>query len=129
MYYTIGQRKGIGIGNSKEGNGQPYFVADKNLKTNELIVSQGDTSILYSKGLITNEFNIINTELVSFPLRCTVKFRYRQKDVSATMYKLDDGRIKVLFDEKQRAVTLGQVVVGYLGNICIGGGAIDEIIK
>lgn len=79
--------------------------------------------------MITNEFNIINTELVSFPLRCTVKFRYRQNDVSATMYKLDDGRIKVLFDEKQRAVTLGQVVVGYLGNICIGGGAIDEIIK
>lgn len=129
MYYTIGQRKGIGIGNSRDGNGKPYFVAYKNLDTNELVVSQGDTSILYSKGLICNEFNVINDELVSFPLRCTVKFRYRQKDVSAIMNKLDDGRLEVIFDEPQRAVTLGQIVVGYLGNICIGGGAIDEVIK
>lgn len=129
MYYTIGQRKGIGIGNSKEGTGEPYFVADKKLETNELIVSQGDTSMLYSKGLISNEFNIVNEEIVKFPLRCTIKFRYRQQDISATMTKLDDGRMQIIFDEKQKAVTLGQVVVGYLGNICIGGGAIDKVIK
>jgi len=129
MYYTIGQRKGIGIGNSKEGNGQPYFVAYKNLEKNELVVSQGDTSILYSKGLICKDFNIINSEIINFPLRCTVKFRYRQKDVAATIYKKENSSIQVIFDEPQRAVTEGQIIVGYLANICIGGGAIDEIIK
>ena len=129
MYYTIGQRKGIGIGNSKDGNGEPYFVAYKNLETNELVVSQGDTSILYSKGLIVNDFNIINEEIVKFPLKCSVKFRYRQQDVSATLTKRDDGSIQVIFDEKQKAVTCGQILVAYLSNICIGGGAIDEIIK
>lgn len=128
MYYTIGQRKGIGIGNSKEGNGQAYFVANKNLKTNELIVSQGDTKILYSKGLIVNNFNIINKEIVSFPMKCTVKFRYRQEDVPATLTK-DGDRVKVIFDKEQKAVTCGQILVAYLSNICIGGGAIDEIIK
>lgn len=127
MYYTIGQRKGIGIGNTKEGTGAPWFVAKKNIKTNELIVSQGDTSILYSNGLITNDFNLINKEIVSFPLRCTVKFRYRQEDVSATATKEEDGKVKFVFDKPQRAVTKGQIVVGYLGNICIGGGAIDGI--
>ncbi|WP_156286210.1 tRNA 2-thiouridine(34) synthase MnmA [Oceanivirga salmonicida] len=128
MYYTIGQRKGIGIGNTKDGNGKPWFVAYKNLEKNELVVSQGNTDILYSKGLITNDFELINKEIASFPLRCTVKFRYRQDDVSAIITK-ENGKHIVMFDEKQRAVTEGQIVVAYLGNICIGAGAIDSIIK
>lgn len=128
MYYTIGQRKGIGIGNSKQGNGKPYFVADKNLETNELIVSQGDNDILYSNGIYTDDFNIINSEIVSFPLDCTVKFRYRQKDVKATIYKLEKG-YNVIFDKPQKAVTMGQILVAYLGNICVGGAIIDKIIK
>ena len=92
---------------------------------NELIVSQGDTSVLYKQGLITNDFSLINEEIVSFPLRCTVKFRYRQEDVSAVIIK-EDNKFKITFDKPQRAVTKGQIVVAYLGNICIGGGAIDE---
>lgn len=128
MYYTIGQRKGIGIGNSKQGNGKPYFVADKNLERNELVVSQGDTDILYSKGLICNELNIINKQIVSFPLDCTIKFRYRQKDVKATIYE-EDNKYKVIFDSPQKAVTMGQVMAVYLGNICVGGAIIDKIIK
>ncbi|CAM3158277.1 tRNA 2-thiouridine(34) synthase MnmA [Streptobacillus ratti] len=127
MYYTIGQRKGIGLGNTKEGTGEPYFVVDKNVEKNELIVAQGDDDLLYSKGLIANQFNFINK--IDLPFRCSVKFRYRQNDVSAIIDKIDDDRYEIIFDEKQRAVTLGQIVVLYDGEKCLGGGIIDKIIK
>lgn len=127
MYYTIGQRKGIGIGNTKEGTGEPWFVVDKDLEKNELIVTQGDNSVLYSKGLIATNFNFINE--VQFPLECTVKFRYRQKDTKVVINKLNENEYEVLFDEPQKAVTLGQIVVAYDGEICLGGGIIDKIIK
>ena len=129
MYYTIGQRKGIGIGNTKEGTGEPWFVVDKNLETNELIVTQGDKSVLYSKGLIATDFNFINIEDIEFPMECTVKFRYRQSDSKATIKKLSDEKYEVLFDEPQKAVTPGQIVVAYKDEVCLGGGVIDEIIK
>ena len=125
MYYTIGQRKGIGIGNTKEGTGEPWFVVDKDLQKNELIVTQGDNSVLYSKGLIATDFNFINE--VQFPLECTVKFRYRQKDTKAVINKLNENEL--IFDEPQKAVTLGQIVVAYDGEVCLGGGIIDKIIK
>ncbi|NYV27234.1 tRNA 2-thiouridine(34) synthase MnmA [Streptobacillus felis] len=127
MYYTIGQRKGIGLGNTKEGTGEPYFVVDKNVEKNELVVAQGDDNLLYSKGLIANNFNFINQ--IELPYRCTVKFRYRQNDVSAIIDKVGEDKYKVIFDEKQRAVTLGQIVVLYDGEKCLGGGIIDQIIK
>ena len=129
MYYTIGQRKGIGIGNTKEGTGEPWFVVDKNLETNELIVTQGDKSVLYSKGLIATDFNFINIEDIEFPMECTVKFRYRQSDSKAVIKKLPDEKYEVLFDEPQKAVTPGQIVVAYKDEVCLGGGVIDEIIK
>ncbi|WP_066899603.1 tRNA 2-thiouridine(34) synthase MnmA [Streptobacillus notomytis] len=127
MYYTIGQRKGIGLGNTKEGTGEPYFVVDKNVEKNELVVAQGDDNLLYSKGLIANKFNFIND--ITLPFKCTVKFRYRQNDVSAIIDKIGEDRYKIVFDEKQRAVTLGQIVVLYDGEKCLGGGIIDQIIK
>ncbi|WP_156299828.1 tRNA 2-thiouridine(34) synthase MnmA [Streptobacillus canis] len=127
MYYTIGQRKGIGLGNTKEGTGEPYFVVDKNVEKNELVVAQGDDNLLYSKGLVANNFNFINE--VELPFRCTVKFRYRQNDVPAIIEKVGEDRYQVIFDEKQRAVTLGQIVVLYDGEKCLGGGIIDQIIK
>ena len=84
MHYTIGQRKGIGIGNTKDGSGEPWFVADKDLEKNELIVVQGgDHEKLYSKALIADNFNFINKR--ELPLKCTAKFRYRQKDVGVTV--------------------------------------------
>ena len=129
MYYTIGQRKGIVIGNTKEGTGEPWFVVDKNLETNELIVTQGDKSVLYSRGLIATDFNFINIEDIEFPMECTVKFRYRQSDSKATIKKLSDEKYEVLFDEPQKAVTPGQIVVAYKDEVCLGGGVIDEIIK
>lgn len=127
MYYTIGQRKGIGLGNSKDGTGEPYFVVDKKLETNELVVAQGDDKLLYSKGLIANNFNFINS--IKFPFECGVKFRYRQKDVKAVISKINDEEYRIDFEEPQRAVTLGQIAVIYNGDICLGGGIIDKVIK
>ena len=127
MYYTIGQRKGIGLGNSKDGTGEPYFVVDKKLETNELIVAQGDDKLLYSKALIANNFNFIN--LIEFPFECGVKFRYRQKDVKGIITKINDDEYRIDFEEPQRAVTLGQIAVIYKGDICLGGGTIDKVIK
>lgn len=129
MYYTIGQRKGIGLGSPKDGNGQPWFVVDKDLEKNELIVTQGDNSVLYSKGLIATDFNFINPTEVSFPLKCTVKFRYRQNDSKATINKINANEYEIIFDEPQKAVTLGQIVVAYNGEECLGGGIIDKVIK
>lgn len=127
MYYTIGQRKGIGLGNSKDGTGEPYFVVDKKLETNELVVAQGDDKLLYSKALIANNFNFINS--IEFPFECGVKFRYRQKDVKAVITKINDEEYRIDFEEPQRAVTLGQIAVIYNGDICLGGGIIDKVIK
>ena len=133
MYYTIGQRKGIGIGNSKDGTGEPWFVVDKNLEMNELIVTQGDASVLYSNGLIATDFNFIRNIEDKLPNKYTAKFRYRQKDVPVVieryMEDINIEKYKVIFDEPQKAVTLGQVVVIYDGEECLGGGIIDEIIR
>lgn len=129
MYYTIGQRKGIGIGNTKEGTGEPWFVVDKDLEKNELVVTQGDNSVLYSTGLIAADFNFINKDEITFPLNCTVKYRYRQDDSKAVINKLNENEYEVIFDKPQKAVTLGQIVVAYNGEKCLGGGVIDKIIK
>ena len=128
MHYTIGQRKGIGIGNTKDGSGEPWFVADKDLEKNELIVVQGgDHEKLYSKALIADNFNFINKR--ELPLKCTAKFRYRQKDVGVMVEKAGADIYRVTFDKPEKAVTLGQIVVLYDNEECLGGGIIKEIIK
>ena len=128
MHYTIGQRKGIGMGNTKDGTGEPWFVVDKDIEKNELIIAQGgDHERLYSKALVADSFNFINKR--EFPLKCTAKFRYRQKDVGVTVEKLDEENYKVIFDKPEKAVTLGQIVVLYENEECLGGGIIKEIIK
>ena len=128
MHYTIGQRKGIGIGNTKEGSGEPWFVADKDLEKNELIAVQGGNhERLFSKGLVADSFNFINNR--EFPLKCTAKFRYRQTDVGVTVEKTENDSYKVTFDKPEKAVTLGQIVVLYDGEECLGGGIIKKIIK
>ena len=126
MYYTIGQRKGIGLGNSKDGTGEPYFVVAKDMDKNELVVAQGDDSLLYSKGLVVHDLNLIND--ITFPYECSVKFRYRQDDVKAVINKVDN-KYEVIFEKPQKAVTVGQVAVIYNKEICLGGGIIEDIIK
>lgn len=124
MYYTLGQRQGLGIG----GAGEPWFVVDKDIEKNILYVGQGfHHPALYSKGLIAENVNWINEQ--EDVIRCTAKFRYRQKDSKVTVEKLDDDRVRVIFAEPQRAVTPGQAVVFYDGEICLGGGTIDKVMK
>lgn len=122
MYYTIGQRQGLGIG----GDGGPYFVAGKNLKTNELYVVSGyDNEALGSTRLVASEVNFINDVPGEFD--CTAKFRYRQNDVPVTVKQLDDDKIDVYFHDNGRAVTPGQAIVLYDGEVCLGGATIDTV--
>ncbi|WP_017728605.1 tRNA 2-thiouridine(34) synthase MnmA [Halalkalibacterium ligniniphilum] len=126
MYYTLGQRQGLGIG----GAGEPWFVIGKNLEKNILYVGQGfHHDGLYSDGLLAIKTNWISPKPVSKPFECTAKFRYRQPDQKVTVYPLEDERVEVRFHEPQRAITPGQAVVFYDGDVCLGGATIDTIIK
>lgn len=126
MYYTIGQRQGLGIG----GPGEPWFVVGKNLEENILYVEQSyRNDYLYSDSLIATDLNWINPEEVQDTFTCTAKFRYRQKDSKVKVTVLDDGNVHVEFAEPQRAITPGQAVVFYDDEVCLGGGTIDKVIK
>ncbi len=129
MYYTLGQRQGLGIGGS--GTGEPWFVVDKDLEKNELLVAQGETHpALYSSGLTAAGVNWIAHARPESSFRCTAKFRYRQPDQGVTVTLLDGGTAaRVEFDSPQKAVTPGQAVVFYDGDVCLGGGTIDVVHK
>lgn len=125
MYYTLGQRQGLGIGGS--GTGEPWFVAKKDVERNILYVVQGGNHpAMFSNGLNASDMVWISGEAPTQPLKCTAKFRYRQADQSVTVLPQADGTVKVKFDTPQKAVTPGQAVVFYLGEECIGGGTIEE---
>lgn len=128
MYYTLGQRRGLNIGGTKDGNGDRWFVIDKDIKNNKLIVSQGEGEELFSKGLITYKVNWIPDEPKEKTFDCYAKFRYRQPDQRVRV-TIESDRVKVDFYEKQRAVTPGQYVVFYTETDCLGGGVIEEVIK
>lgn len=135
MYYTLGQRKGLGIGGGHGKTGECWFVVKKDLKTNKLYVAQGDDDALYSDALISNKFNFIPCMPKEKEFECTAKFRYRQPDQGVKVKINDDGSVLVTFNEKQRAITPGQYVVLYRKDKdskyddCIGGGQIDKVIK
>ena len=127
MYYTIGQRKGLGIGGNNEFENAAWFVVGKNLEKNELIVGQGhDSNYLISNRCVASECNwICDVPLDDHPY--TAKFRYRQNDNPVTIKKLPDNKIEVLYPIGVRAVTPGQAVVLYDGEVCLGGSIIDEV--
>lgn len=126
-YYTVGQRKGLGIGGG--GNGERWFVVDKNIVTNELIVSQGEPDILFSNGLEIDEFNFISFKPTN-EFRVRARIRHRQPLQDATVYYDDKtGTMRVMFDNKQRAIAVGQYAVLYVGEQCIGGGVIERVVK
>ncbi|MGJ7035085.1 tRNA 2-thiouridine(34) synthase MnmA [Anoxybacillus eryuanensis] len=126
MYYTIGQRHGLGIG----GSGEPWFVVGKNVKDNILYVAQGfDNELLYSDAIIATNVNWVSGRKPSEPMSCTAKFRYRQPDVPVTVEMIDETTARVSFEQRVRAVTPGQAVVFYNGEQCLGGGTIDQVFR
>ena len=127
MYYTIGQRRGLNLGGTHDGNGQRWFVLKKDLEHNTLYVSQGECEELFSNGLFATDFNWIPEKPEVKEFDCFAKFRYRQPDQKVKVTVLDGNKIRVDFKEKQRAITEGQFVVLYDENgVCYGGGIIDK---
>ena len=116
--YTIGQRKGLGLSLK-----QPMFVVKKDIEKNRVIL--GFTEDLMSRSLIADEVNLIAYDKLNEDIKVTVKTRYKQKEAPATLTPLGNGKIKVIFDEPQRAITKGQAAVFYNGDTVIGGGTIE----
>lgn len=125
MYYTLGQRRGLGIGGRSDGSGESWFVIGKDLKRNILIVQQGEHEELFSRSLDAERVHWIAGRPMGGTFRCTAKFRYRQSDQGVSVTVTGDGA-HVSFDTEQRAVTPGQWVVFYDGDVCLGGGPIDR---
>lgn len=127
MYHTLGQRKGLGIGGMKESNDDPWYVVDKDVANNRLIVAQGaDHPRLMSVGLIAQQLYWVDRQVLREPLQCVVKTRYRQEDIPCVITPLDSDRIEVRFEQPVAAVTPGQSAVFYLGEVCLGGGIIEQ---
>jgi len=125
MYYTLGQRQGLGIGGRKDSSEDPWYVAQKDLKRNVLVVAQGSQHpLLFSESLIANQLHWISGSAPEVPFRCKAKTRYRQSDQDCIIESLEHDQIKVTFDQSQRSVTPGQSVVFYDNDICLGGGII-----
>lgn len=132
MYHTLGQRKGLRIGGLANAGEEPWYVVEKDLLRNVLIVGQGHNHPrLFSKGLIGNQLHLVNRKALIEPISCTVKTRYRQEDVACTLSPLneEDGTYQVIFEQEQSSVTPGQSVVFYQNDVCLGGGIINTLIR
>ncbi|XPF95597.1 tRNA 2-thiouridine(34) synthase MnmA [Colwellia sp. RE-S-Sl-9] len=130
MYHTLGQRKGLRIGGLANSGEEPWYVVEKDLIRNVLIVGQGHNHPrLFSKGLIGNQLHLVNRNELNEPIKCTVKTRYRQDDVACNLSPMANGEYLVMFDEQQSSVTPGQSVVFYQNDICLGGGIINTLIR
>jgi tRNA-specific 2-thiouridylase len=127
MYYTIGQRKGLGIGGQKDSE-EPWFVVGKDLSTNTLYVGQGeDNQHLFATHLEASDVSFVTNEDRGLEFHVTAKFRYRQKDTGVTVkLNADKTEATVIFDEPVKAITPGQAVVFYDGAECLGSAIIDR---
>ena len=124
FYYTIGQRKGLGIG----GAGDAWFVVEKDIERNVVIVVQGqDHPALFHSELWAVEPTWVSGQGPELPFRCMAKVRYRQEDQACEIRAFEEGRLHVVFDQPQRAVTRGQSVVFYDGDLCLGGAVINAV--
>jgi tRNA-specific 2-thiouridylase len=127
MYYTIGQRQGLGIGGVKNALPEPWFVIAKSHENNQLLVGQSNhKSFIMGQRLKANQANWISGHAPDFPLTCQAKVRYRQPDQACTVSMEKDRQLTVQFEQPQRAITPGQSVVFYLGDVCLGGAIISE---
>ena len=127
MYYTLGQRQGLGIGGRRDANDEPWYVVAKDVDNNVLVVDQGDTPLLLSVGLVATNASWIGPAPAALDngLSCTAKIRYRQADQECTVTMAGHGELQVSFETPQRAVAPGQFVVFYDGERCLGGAIID----
>lgn len=129
MYHTLGQRKGLFIGGLANASDNPWYVVDKDVQANTLIVAQGrDHPRLFSQGLVAKQLHWVNRDALTGPLKCTVKTRYRQADISCRIEPIDADTLHVYFEQKVAAVTPGQSAVFYLDDVCLGGAIIDSRI-
>lgn len=127
MYYTLGQRKGLGIGGVKNASDEPWFSVKKDLENNILYVAQGEDPALYHTHLIASQLSWVSESQPELPFHCKAKVRYRQEDQTCSIMNIENGIANVAFENPQRAITPGQSVVFYSGNICLGGGVIDKM--
>ena len=126
-FYTLGQRQGLGIGGGKEGTGEPWFVADKDMTRNQLIVVQGHNHpALLTHQLEAMEMHWVSGTTPDLTRVYAAKTRYRQTDSTCSLTALSENNVRFSFDEAQWAVTPGQSVVVYDGQICLGGGIIKS---
>jgi len=132
MFYTLGQRQGLGVGGRRDSGDEPWYAAAKDLKNNALIVVQGEHPLLYSDGLVATDISWIGAAPAVLSnhdtLACNSKIRYRQADQHCTLQIAADGTATLGFDTPQRAVAPGQYAVFYDGDRCLGGGVIDRTI-
>ena len=128
MYYTMGQRQGLGIGGLKDSSEQPWFVSAKDLDNNILIVTQGhDHPALFNTHCEIEDLHWINEFDIQLPFSCTAKIRYRQQDQACTITSINNsGLATVEFIQPQRAITPGQALVIYDHQVCLGGGTINK---
>ncbi len=127
MYHTLGQRKGLGIGGTKDGTEEPWYVVDKDVENNILIVAQGhEHPRLMSVGLAIAGFYCATHSTGERFAIDPVQLLGNQTDIPCTVKALDDDRIEVIFDEPVAAVTPGQSAVFYNGEVCLGGGIIEQ---
>lgn len=130
MYYTIGQRKGLGIGGLKNHDNGSWFVVGKNVKENILYVVQGEENeYLMADSCLVTDVSWIRGYAPENNLKCTAKFRYRQPDQDITIEILDDTSVMVHCIAPVKAITSGQEAVFYYKDECLGGGTIDKVYR
>jgi len=127
MYYTLGQRQGLGIGGMQDADASPWYVAGKDLDRNRLVAVQGHNHpLLMRQQLMASRLHWIAGFAPSLPLSCTARIRHRQPLEACVIHPDEDGRCRVSFSRRQRAVTPGQSIVFYQGLECLGGGIIEQ---
>jgi len=126
MYYTIGQRRGLGIGGVKEGPEGRWYVIDKDVRNNILYVAQDEYKTLYTNLIYVSSMHYINGRPSSKPFECSAKFRYRQPDQKVLVTPREGAEL-IESENRQRAVTPGQYAVLYDADECLGGGVIDKV--
>lgn len=129
MYYTIGQRQGLNIGGRKDAAAAPWYVVDKVLASNSLIVVQGhDHSALFKQTLVCSQLSWINNSAPTVPYQCSAKTRYRQVEQPCLINSITETACEIKFEAPQWAVTPGQSIVFYQDDRCLGGGIIDKTL-